>query len=237
MSWHLGRLASFDVESTGVNVETARIVTAALTAVGGGHATQSSTWLADPGVEIPAEATAVHGISTEHAREFGEPAIEVIGSIIGLLAEQVRVGAPIVAMNARYDLTVLDREARRHGLRPLTELVGDAPLLVIDPYVIDKAVDRYRKGSRKLTALCEHYGVKLGNDAHDASADALAAVRVAYKLAVRFPQLQVPPVELHERQIRWASDQARSLQEHLRKSDASVVVEGAWPLVPFGGAS
>ena len=237
MSWLLGPLASFDVESTGVDVETARIVTAALTVVGGGQATQSTTWLADPGIEIPAEATAVHGISTEHAREFGEPAIEVVGSIISLLANQVQAGTPIVAMNARYDLTVLDREARRQGLRPLSDLIGDAPLLVIDPYVIDKQVDRYRKGSRKLTALCEHYGVKLGDDAHDASADALAAVRVAYKLGSRFPQLQVPLAELHQLQVGWAADQAASLQEYLQRKDPAAVVEPAWPLVPFGGAS
>lgn len=237
MSWHLGRLASFDVESTGVDVETARIVTAALTTVGADRPTDSATWLADPGIEIPAEASAVHGISTEHAREFGAPAIEVVGSIVERLAEQVRSRVPVVAMNARYDLTVLDREARRHGLLPLADLIGDAPLLVIDPYVIDKQVDRYRKGRRTLTALCEHYGVKLGADAHDASADALAAVRVAYRQAVLFPKLQIPLVELTALQVEWAAEQARSLQEYLRKSDASAVVEGAWPMVPFGGAS
>lgn len=237
MSWHLGRLASFDVESTGVDVETARIVTAALTTVGADWPTDSATWLADPGIEIPAEASAVHGISTEHAREFGQPAVEVVGSIVERLAEQVRTGVPVVAMNARYDLTVLDREARRHRLAPLTDRIGDAPLLVIDPYVIDKQVDRYRKGKRTLTALCEHYGVKLGADAHDASADALAAVRVAYRLAVLFPKLQMPLTELTALQVGWAAGQARSLEEYLRKSDASAVVEGAWPLVPFGGAS
>lgn len=237
MTWHLGRLCAFDVESTGVDVETARIVTAALTTVGADRPTDSVTWLADPGVEIPAEASAVHGVSTEHAREFGRPAIEVVGEIVGLLAEQVRSGVPVVAMNARYDLTVLDREARRHGLLPLADLVGDAPLLVVDPYVIDKQVDRYRRGKRTLTALCEHYGVKLGDDAHDAAADALAAVQVAYRQAVLFPQLQMPVVELTGLQVQWAAEQARSLQEYLRKSDASAVVEGAWPMVPFGGAS
>ena len=220
-----------------MDVETAHIVSAALTLVGGGRATQAATWLADPGIEIPAEAAAVHGITTEHAREFGEPALEVVGSIVGMLAAQVKVGVPVVAMNARYDLTVLDREARRHGLRPLSELIGDVPLLVIDPYVIDKQVDRYRKGKRTLTALCQHYGVELGDDAHDASADALAAVRVAFKLASRFPQLQVPLVELHQLQIGWAAEQAASLQEYLQQKDPSAKVEGAWPLVPFGGAS
>jgi DNA polymerase-3 subunit epsilon len=235
--WWLDRLCSFDIESTGVDVEQDRIVTAAAHMVGGNRPSEGNTWIADPGVDIPAEATKVHGISTEHARECGRPALEVVGEIVGVLARQLRDGVPIVAMNARFDLTILDREARRHGLEPLSELIGDAPLLVIDPYVIDKQVDRYRRGSRKLTALCEHYGVKLGDGAHEASADALAAARVAYKLAVRFPQLQVPLVELHAQQVRWAGQQAVSLQEYLRKSDATAVVEVAWPLVPFGGGS
>ena len=45
---------------------------------------------------------------------------------------------------------------------------------VIDPFVIDKHIDPYRKGKRTLTAVCEHHGVKQ-TDAHDATGDDLAA--------------------------------------------------------------
>jgi DNA polymerase-3 subunit epsilon len=44
-------------------------------------------------------------------------------------------------------------------------------LLVVDPLVIDKWLDRYRKGSRKLEAICAHYGAVL-DEAHDADFDA-----------------------------------------------------------------
>lgn len=234
MTWHTGRMASFDIESTGVDVETARIVTASLTLVGGGQPTEATAWLADPGIEIPAEAAAVHGISTERARAEGRPAREVVEEITYLLADQAGQGVPIVAMNAAYDLTVLDRECRRHSLPTLTDRV-QRPITVIDPYVIDKAVDKYRKGRRTLTALCEHYGVQLGDAAHDAGADALAAVRVAYKLAVRYPQLQAPLPDLFVWQQKWAADQAASLQAYFRRQPGreNEVVDGTWPLRPI----
>ncbi|MGW3164789.1 exonuclease domain-containing protein [Streptomyces sp. NPDC001142] len=141
MSWHTGRLAGFDLETSGVNVEADRIVTACIVGCGGGDPVVSTTWLADPGIDIPAEATAVHGISTEKARTDGRPAAEVVEEIVHALAEAVTDGTPIIVMNAPYDLTLLDREARRYGITPLTELVGNE-LRVIDPRVMDKAVDQ-----------------------------------------------------------------------------------------------
>lgn len=240
MTWYLdGNTVAFDLETSGTDVEADRIVTAAVTLVSAGEAVESHTWLADPGVEIPAEAAAIHGFDTDHCRTYGRPAAQVVAEVVDVLASLVSTGVPLVAMNARFDFTILDREARRHGVTPLSDAIGDAPLLVIDPYVIDKQVDRYRRGSRKLTALCEHYGVELGDAAHEAAADALAGARVAIRLAERFPrQLRVPVEELTRLQVGWAANQATSLQQYLRKSkDPEAVCPVAWPLVPFGGAS
>ncbi|WP_449342168.1 exonuclease domain-containing protein, partial [Streptomyces aurantiogriseus] len=156
--WHLGRLAGFDTESTGVNVETDRIVTACLVEVGGKHPPIPANWLLNPGVEIPEQATAVHGITTERARSEGQDAAEGIAQIVAALTQVVLSGTPLVIMNAPYDLTLLDREARRYGIKTLTDTVGQ-DLRVIDPRVIDKRVDPYRKGKRTLTDLCAHYQV------------------------------------------------------------------------------
>ncbi len=127
MSWHIGRLAAFDLETTGTDTEHDRIVTAAIGLVGGGLDAQQHAWLVDPGVEIPAGATAVHGITTERARAEGRPAAEAVAEIIAVLADQVRAGVPIVAFNARFDLTILDREARRYGLPTLVRQRCAAP--------------------------------------------------------------------------------------------------------------
>jgi DNA polymerase-3 subunit epsilon len=230
-------LAGFDLETTGVDVETDRIVTACVVQCGGKHPTQSQTWLANPGVDIPDAAAAVHGITTEQAQAEGQPAGQVVEQVVAALVEAVFCGIPIVVMNASFDLTMLDREARRHRVMPLSDRVGDA-LHVIDPFVIDKEVDRYRKGKRTLTDLCAHYEVPL-KGAHSADGDALAACRVAWRLGSRYPKLAELDLDaLHKNQVEWRAAWAADFEAHLRsKGQANAVVDGSWPLRPVGGAS
>ncbi|MBT2453328.1 exonuclease domain-containing protein [Streptomyces sp. ISL-86] len=233
MSWHRKPFCGFDLETSGLDPETSRIVTGSVVRYGGGQPTTGRSWIADPGVEIPAEAAAVHGFTTEAARSAGRPAPEVVAEITAALTEAVDAGLPIVAMNAQFDLTMLDREARRHGVTPLFDRV--APW-VIDPLVLDKKVDRYRRGGRTLTDLCRHYVVQL-DQAHTAEADAVAACAVTWKLAGRYQWLtRLELGELHEQQVRWAREQAEGLREYFARTDgkrewaASVRLE--WPLVP-----
>ncbi|MDO9409453.1 exonuclease domain-containing protein [Patulibacter sp.] len=232
MSWHTRRLAAFDLETTGIDVEQDRVVTAAVSVVGGGLPTASRAWLVDPGVEIPAGASAVHGISTEQARQDGQDPAEAVEQITAALAEQQLAGVPIVAFNARFDLTILDREARRHGVVPLIDRIGGPDrLLVVDPFVIDKQVDRYRRGRRTLTAVCEHHRVPL-LDAHDANADALAAARVAWRMATTLIDIGGAELtELHRQQVTWAAEQAASLEEYFAAQGRPERVEGQWPCV------
>ncbi len=233
MSWHDGRLAAFDIETTGTDTENDRIVTAAISLVGGGHDRVSHDWLVDPGVEIPIEATEVHKVTTERARAEGQPAPEAIEEITAALAAQLVEDVPIVAFNARFDLTILDREARRHGIEPLVERVGGSDgLLVIDPYVLDKQFNKFRRGRRTLSVLCESYGIPL-TDAHAADADALAAARLAWKLGKVNEELgQADLPLLHEDQVDWALTQAAELQEYFAGQGRHERIEGAWPIVP-----
>lgn len=232
MTWQQGRLVAFDIETTGVRPTVDRIVTAAVSVVGGGLPSEHHSWLVDPGVEIPAGATAVHGITTEQARADGRPPSEAVEEITTLLATHLRAGLPVIAFNARFDLTCLDREARRHGVTPLVDRVGGPEhLLVLDPFVLDKQVDRFRKGKRTLGAVCAHYAVPL-EDAHAAGADALAAARVAYRLAQRFPELRDSDLHtLHTRQVAWAAEQAASLEEYFRSQGREEPIEREWPVV------
>lgn len=236
-AWHLGRLAGFDTETTGVDVEADRIVTACIVEVGGNTPPITANWLLNPNVDIPEQATAVHGITTEKAKAEGQDAAEGIAELVAGLTQVVLAGTPLVIMNAPYDLTLLDREARRYGVEPLSEVVGDE-LHVVDPRVIDKHVDTYRRGKRTLTDLCAHYRVKL-DGAHSADADAIAACRVAWRLAHLYPQLAEMPVwELHKAQADWHAAWAVDFQQHLRsKGQTDAVIDGSWPLRPVGGAS
>ena len=225
-----GRLGVFDLETTGVDIDTARIVSACVAVLEpAGEVVARWDWLADPGVEIPEAASAVHGITTERARREGRPAALVVAEISATLRALFGLGMPVVVYNAPYDLSLLDREARRYGLEPI-----EHPTPVLDPLVLDKAVDRYRKGKRTLTVTAEAYGVKL-DDAHDAGADAVAAGRVAQAVAARYPdQLDIPLADLHGRQEVWFAQQAASFQEYIRrvKGDDAFVAETSWPIRP-----
>lgn len=221
------RLGVFDLETTGIDVETSRIVSAyvgVIDADGNPHPAGQS-WLADPGVEIPAGATAVHGISTERARTEGRPAAEVVAEIIAVLRSLLAQRVPVTIYNAPYDLTLLNREAARYGIEPL-----ESPTPIIDPLVLDKAMDTYRKGKRTLEVAAGIYGVDL-LDAHDATADAVAAGRVAQAIGRKYAgQLGSDLPELHSKQTQWCADHAASFQSFKRKTDPQFVSHGGWPV-------
>lgn len=214
------RMLSFDLETTSRFPREARIVTSALVRIDGGQV-DAVEHLADPGVEIPEEATKIHGISTEKARAEGRPHDEVLADTVAAIKKAWEDGLTLVVYNACYDLTVLRQLTR--------DFVVTGP--VFDPYVVDRVKDPYRRGKRNLGAMSEHYGVELGN-AHEATSDALAAARIAWKQARQWPELtrmdegelmEFQAVGHHDRQM----DFARYLQG--QGKDASDV-STAWPM-------
>ncbi|WP_328721776.1 exonuclease domain-containing protein [Streptomyces sp. NBC_00247] len=257
--WHQYPMVAFDLETTGVDVETDRIVTAAVISIGFGITTQTHEWLADPGIEIPAGASEIHGITTEHARQHGEPARQVVDQITEALVVRVQLGNPIIGHNLTYDLTLLDRECRRHQLVPLLDRLEGAPLRVLDTRVLDQYGLPFRKrpsetqGARQLITLAHVYDLPWDAEAaHGCSYDALMAARILYRIGslahmrrmdwperIKFhrkAQLHhlegLSLDELHARQIVWAAEQAAGLQEYFRKTDPDAVVDGSWPFRP-----
>ncbi|MCQ9132590.1 MULTISPECIES: 3'-5' exonuclease [Streptomyces] len=232
--WYEGPLAAFDTETTGVDVETDRIVSAALVVQDApGARPRVSRWLVNPGVPVPAGATEVHGLTDDHLQRNGRWPSPVMFEIAELLAEQAAAGRPLVVMNAPFDLTLLDRELRRHRASSLGDWLDATPLRVLDPRVLDKHLDRYRKGRRTLTDLCAHYEVTLA-EAHDAAADALAALEVVRALGRRFATRleRLSPAELHTLQTTWHAAQARGLQAWFARSGTPETVDTSWPLRP-----
>jgi DNA polymerase-3 subunit epsilon len=219
-------LAVFDLETTGIDVESSRIVTATVAVLDAtGNVVERTDWLLDPGIEIPEGATAVHGITTDHALKHGRMAADGVAEIVATIRTLLARGLPLVAYNAPYDLTLLNRESMRHGIPPLV-----APAPVIDPLVIDKGVDRYRRGKRTLAVTSAFYGVSL-DDAHDSGADAIAAGRVAQAIAkVHGGSLPGTIAELHALQVVWCKEQAASFQDYMRRGrDPEFVAAGGWP--------
>ncbi|NLA66484.1 MAG: 3'-5' exonuclease [Leucobacter sp.] len=221
------KLAVFDTETTGVDTSHARVVSSAIAVIGpSGEVLERYDWLLDPGIEIPEAAARVHGITTQIARQSGVSAAIGVAQIVEQIASMLDRGFALVAYNAPYDLTLLRAEAARHGVA-WPETIRP----VIDPLVIDKQFDRFRKGKRTLEVVATHYGVDLGT-AHDAGEDAIAAGRVAQALARKYATvLPEQLTDLHDAQISWAASQAENFQQYMRRvKDPSFVAEGGWPI-------
>lgn len=251
--WIESRLVAFDTETTGIDVFNDRIVTAAISHVGGGLPARHFDWLANPGIPIPAGATAIHGITDEVAAT-GTPASEVIDVLAGELCLAMHNGVPVVGYNVAYDLSLLDAECVRHDLPRLHERLERPVGPVICGLVLDKHLHKFRKGSRKLVDTANHYGVPIAaGAAHGAQADALAAARVVWRIgqigtsSKTFTVMGIPAdleagyqqvaamtvAELHAAQVGWAKDQADSLRDYFRRkkqtADAASV-DSAWPV-------
>jgi len=229
VTWADGPLVAFDLETTGTDVEVDRIVTASVVRIDGGTPRVQS-WLADPGVEIPAGATEVHGVTTEHARAHGAPAEQVANEVADALVSAWDKGAPVVIFNAAFDLTLLDRELRRHGPVDGLNILGP----VVDPLVIDRATDPRRRGSRKLVDVARLHGVRLSEeDAHTSAGDCLAAARVAWCQAHR---TEVGALSLDELQV-WQRgahvDWADGFEAWLRTQGRGDVIDRSWPIRPY----
>jgi DNA polymerase-3 subunit epsilon len=226
-------LLAFDVETTGIDTANDRIIQVALIKMQPRQRPESHTWLINPGVDIPEGATAVHGITTDHARTHGADPGQVLFEVTGRLALWMGRGFPTVVYNGAFDLSMLEHENARHGVDTLVSRLGHGKVgPIADVHVLDKHADPYRKGGRKLTDVCAHYGV-VHTGAHDATADALATARlfprVMAKHARKFPGMAIGG--LHQSQIGWRKAQMDGLRAYFdKKGTEHDGCDGGWPL-------
>jgi DNA polymerase-3 subunit epsilon len=226
-SWTLRPMMAVDTETTSADPMSARIVTACVSMIDlvDTVKVETRTWLLDPEIEIEEGAAEVHGITTEKARAEGQNYAKGYAEIRSAIESGWANGYLACLYNAAFDLTLIDQEGRRLGYDKLA--VGN----VIDGFVIDRALDPYRKGRRRLENACEHYGVKL-DGAHQADADAIAAARLAWKLPRVYGELvKLTPEELHRRQVKWHFERQADFKKYLvsQGKDASDV-NGDWPV-------
>jgi len=234
--WLANGLLGVDFESTGIQPLTARIVTACVAYRSESDSGWTKTWIADAGCEIiPDAAVAIHGVTTEKAHAEGQPVADVAEEVRGHLVEAWAKGVPVVAYNASYDLTLLNAELVRAGHTPLSI---DGP--VLDPLGMDRALDRYRRGGRKLADVCAHYGVRhtsaapgeaASDGAHEAPADVLAALRVLWRIGQCYPKVaELELAVLMEQQAIWHAEWADSIEAYWRSVGKGDSVERAWPI-------
>jgi DNA polymerase III alpha subunit (gram-positive type) len=129
----------------------------------------------NPGVPIPAEVTAIHGVTDKLV--IGAPELEEYFTRPDV--RRLVSDAQPCAYNAGFD---------QRFLPPLEGIDWDWPW--IDPLVLVRKVDKWApgKGRHKLQAACDRLGVAL-TEAHSAEADARAAGQLFYKLGrANFPK-------------------------------------------------
>ena len=166
------------------------------------------------------------------ARAEGLAAPEVLDEVAAALATAMDSGTPVVAFNGSYDLTLMESELVRHALPTVRERLGRELGPVLDPLVLDRRVDRYRPGKRRLGDLCEVYGVSVDESLHTAEVDVMATLDVLEAMVHVYPELaRLKRDELVPFQAAAHRQWAESLNEWLaRKHPDRPGAELDWPL-------
>jgi DNA polymerase-3 subunit epsilon len=229
-SWAQGELLGFDLETTGIDRFDDYPVSFAFVRVRRGQVVERITAIVDPGRPIPAEATAVHGITDEQAHREGMELDRATDLLASVLVSASRRGVPVVGIKLDFDLTIIDVLCRRQDGSGLAERGWLGPAL--DILVLDRHVDPFRPGRRTLVDLCATYGVPI-DKAHSAEADALAAAWVLLALARRYPKLASTSAQaLHEAQVAYHRAWVSSYDQWRRSRGLSGLdpIEAMWPL-------
>jgi DNA polymerase-3 subunit epsilon len=201
--WHELDVALLDVETTGRDASVDRVVEVGIVVGRRGDVVARYNWLINPGIPIPSEVTAVHGITNEMVKD--KPRFEDIASEI---AQALRGCIP-AAYNALFDRAFMMGEFARAK----TDTIGIAALTRdvewVDPLVWARDIQHEEK-SRALGDVAARLGVKL-DQAHRASDDAEAALRVMYLLGrdARIPRTYGAFVQEQRRLSQAQADQRR----------------------------
>jgi len=175
MSLELKRpLAFFDLETTGIDPMRDKIVEIALVRLDPDGGREAVTRRINPERPIPAEATAVHGITD--ADVAGAPAFrEVARPLLDLLKD-----ADLAGFNVRrFDVPLLDREFRDCAL----------DLALASRRIVDVMTIFHKKEPRDLTAAVRFFLERDHAGAHGAEADVAASIEVLEAQLTRYPDL------------------------------------------------
>lgn len=167
-------LVFFDLETTGVNIGTDRIVEISYYKVFPNGNAEGKTLRVNPGMPIPAEATAVHGITDEDVRDC--PRFEQIApEIAAVIAD-----SDLAGYNSNYfDVPLLAEELLRAKVN-----VDLKQKKLVDAFQIFK-----KNEPRNLTAAYKFYCGKNLEDAHSAQADTMATYEVLLAQLERYPDV------------------------------------------------
>ncbi len=157
------QIAFFDLETTGINTASDRIVEISVLKIGPGGKEDILTIRLNPEIHIPEEATAIHGITDEDVRDA--PIFKEVASKLTRFIE----GCDLAGYNCnKFDIPLLAEEYLR----------ADVDISLKKRKVIDVQVIFHKMEQRTLTAAYKFYCSKDLDGAHSAEADIRATYEV-----------------------------------------------------------
>jgi DNA polymerase-3 subunit epsilon len=153
----------FDLETTGINIGTDRIVEISILKVFPNGNKESKTWLVNPEMEIPQNSSDIHGITNEQV--VSEPTFKELAPQVSALI----AGCDLAGFNSnRFDIPLLAEELMRAGI----------DFNMNDRKAIDVQVIFHKKEQRTLSAGYQFYCGKELEGAHGAEADTNATYEI-----------------------------------------------------------
>ncbi|WOC40639.1 exonuclease domain-containing protein [Polaribacter sp. HL-MS24] len=173
----------FDLETTGVNIATDRVVEISILKVFPNGNKESKTWLVNPEVEIPAEASAIHTITNEQV--VTEPTFKELAPEI----DKMIAGCDLAGFNSnRFDIPLLAEELMRAGI----------DFDMKDRKAIDVQVIFHKKEQRTLGAGYQFYCGKELEGAHGAEADTNATYEILLAQLEKYEDIENSVAALSE---------------------------------------
>ncbi len=153
----------FDLETTGINIATDRIVEISILKVFPNGNKESKTWLVNPEMPIPPQVTAVHGITDD--KVANEPTFKELAPKVNELIKD----ADLAGFNSnRFDIPLLAEEMLRAGI----------DFDMKHRKAVDVQVIFHKKEQRTLSAGYKFYCGKELEGAHSAEADTMATYEI-----------------------------------------------------------
>lgn len=173
----------FDLETTGVNVATDRIVEISILKVWPNGNKESVTWRVNPEQPIPAQATEIHGINDEMVAN--EPNFKSLApKVVHMIKD-----SDLAGFNSnRFDIPLLAEELLR----------ADMDLDLRKHASVDVQTIFHKMEKRTLTAAYKFYCGKDLEQAHSAEADTQATYEVLQAQLERYPELGTDVASLAE---------------------------------------
>lgn len=164
----------FDLETTGVNITSDRIVEISILKVFPNGNKESHTWRVNPTIPIPAETTAVHGITDEMVAN--EPTFKELSKKVYELIKDSDLGG---FNSNRFDIPLLAEELLR----------AEVDFDLKKNLAVDVQTIFHKKEKRTLEAAYQFYCGKTLVDAHSAAADTNATYEVLKAQLDRYKDL------------------------------------------------